>query len=127
MKQLLIEGHIGYDAVIKEGNGKQFVAFSVAVNEKYKNGQGTEVETTDWVSCTTTHLKIAQYLKKGTRVMVQGKPVFKIFQDKQRQTKCGVDIQAHNIQLLSSPKKEEDPLVSALTNFLNQYKSSAQA
>ncbi len=126
MKQLLIEGHIGNDAIIKESNGKQFLAFSVAVNENYKNKEGVDVESIDWISCTSKNLNLAKLLKKGNRVMVQGKPKLKVFQDKERQTKAGLDLLAFNVTVLNY-KKQEDPFLSALTNFLNQYKTTAQA
>jgi single-strand DNA-binding protein len=67
MKQLSIIGHIGQDATIKEVNGNHFVDFSVAVNERYKKNDGTEVESTQWFSCSTKNLKLAEFLKKARR------------------------------------------------------------
>jgi single-strand DNA-binding protein len=108
MKQLTIIGNIGNDAVIKESNGSKFIDFSVAVNEKYKKADGTTVESTDWISCTYKGLGLAPYLRKGDKVMVQGNMKINVFQDKNKQYRAGVNLNAFNIQLLSN-KKEESP------------------
>jgi single-strand DNA-binding protein len=82
MKQLTIIGNLGFDAVIKEYNGQKFIEFSVAVNERYKKADGTQVETTDWINCTYRNLGLAPYLKKGDKILVQGKMSVNVYQGK---------------------------------------------
>lgn len=107
MKQLTIIGNLGFDATIKEINGNKFIEFSVAVNEKYKKQDGTSVETTDWINCTYRNIALAQYLKKGDRIMVQGNMKVNVFQStKDKQWRAGINLNAFNIQLLSSKKEE---------------------
>ena len=55
------------------------INFSVAVNKSYKNSEGTKVEKTDWISAVIwkkkdASIKIADYLKKGTKVLIEGEP-----------------------------------------------------
>ncbi len=107
MKQLTIIGHLGGDAVTKEVNGNSFASFSIAVNEKYKKSDGTEMESTTWFTCTTKKIKLTQFLKKGDRIMVQGNFKTTVYQDRDRNWKSGIDIHASNIQLLSERRDDE--------------------
>lgn len=75
MKQIQIIGNIGQDAVIQNTNGAEYARFSVAVNEKRKDG----TEVVEWFTVFTKSAKLAQYLKAGTKVFVQGTPKTKVF------------------------------------------------
>lgn len=72
----MVIGNIGSDAVIKQTNGRSVINFNVAHTEKFKNAQGAVVEKTTWLSCAywPENTKLAEYLKKGTQVMVTGTP-----------------------------------------------------
>jgi single-strand DNA-binding protein len=106
MKQLTIIGNIGFDAVIKENNGNKFCEFSVAVNERFKKADGTQVETTDWINCSYRNIALTPYLRKGDKVMVQGNMKINVYQDKNKNYKAGVNLNVFNVQLLSSKKEE---------------------
>jgi single-strand DNA-binding protein len=84
MLKIQMIGRLGQDSVVNNVNGKTVVNFSVAHSEKYKNNQGGEVNKTTWVSCAywTDKLNIANYLKKGTLVFLEGKPEVKTYNDK---------------------------------------------
>jgi single-strand DNA-binding protein len=76
MQQITIIGNLGSDAEFKAEN--KMLKLNVAVSEKYiKDGQ--QVNNTTWYSCAkfqtdATPPKILDYLKKGAKVLVQGKP-----------------------------------------------------
>ena len=126
MKQLTVIGHIGQDATIKDVNGNQYVDFSVAVNESYTKNDGTKVESTQWFSCSTKNLKIAEFLKKGTQVHVQGNFNVNTYQDKNRNWCTGINLHASNIQLLTPKKNEEGlDLLNRILDYANQLKSNA--
>lgn len=76
MIKLQAIGHLGRDAEIRNVNGKNVIDFSVAHTEKWKDHTGNQKEKTIWVSCSywTDKTAIAQYLKKGTQVYVEGEP-----------------------------------------------------
>ncbi|MCX6250746.1 MAG: single-stranded DNA-binding protein [Bacteroidetes bacterium] len=79
MFKLQIIGNIGKDARVNEVNGRYSINFSVAHNRKYRNAEGTEINKTTWVDCTVWRskeqgCKVADYLKAGTRVFIQGEP-----------------------------------------------------
>lgn len=77
MIQLLFNGNIGKDAVVKtiEG-GYTVINFSVAHTKRYKSNNGEKRETTTWISCEwwTDKTAIAAYLTKGKKVLVNGEP-----------------------------------------------------
>lgn len=76
MIKMMIIGHLGKDAIVKEVNGKSVINFSVAHSESFKNSQGEKVTNTTWVDCAhwTDKTAVAPYLKKGTQVYVEGTP-----------------------------------------------------
>ena len=51
MLKVVIIGHIGQDASIKSFVNANYVSFSVAHSEKYKDKLGVNHESTQWVSC----------------------------------------------------------------------------
>jgi single-strand DNA-binding protein len=117
MKSMKLIGHIGYDAVIKNVNGNEFIEFSVAVNESYEKSDGSKVENTTWFTCTTTKRKLVPFLRKGDPVFVEGNFKVKAYRDKDGNPQVGVDIRAYNIQLLATKKDEE---MEAGVNWITQ-------
>jgi len=114
MLKIQLIGRLGQDSIVNDVNGKKVVNFSVAHTEKYKNNQGGEVNKTTWVSCAywTDKLNIANYLKKGTSVYVEGKPEVKTYTDKNSGNILPqLSMRVLSIQLLSSQNSnnEEKP------------------
>lgn len=107
MLKIEIIGNIGNDAVVKDFNGKKYIAFSVAHSEKYKDAQGNAVEKTTWVSVLKPRESaVAQYLKKGTGVYVCGDLSVKAYTDSQHQTRVGVNCVAREVQLLPGKRNQ---------------------
>lgn len=69
MNVITITGNIGKDAEVKQYGERYKISFSVATNEKRKDG-----DRTDWhnVNYWSKSNGIAPYLKKGQQVAVQG-------------------------------------------------------
>jgi len=78
MLKILATGNIGNDAKIQITNGKSAINFNIAETQSFKNADGTKVEKTTWLNCTIwkeqDKTNIAQFLKKGTRVLIEGTP-----------------------------------------------------
>lgn len=107
MLRAMILGNIGGDAVIKTFNDKNYIAFNVAHSEK-RNGQ----ETTQWVSVLKygdSQSPIFQYLKKGTKVFVEGNESISTYTDAQGATKVSVNINADMIQLCGGQSEQHTP------------------
>ena len=70
MKQIVIAGGIGKDAVIRQAGDKQVTGWSVGV----KDGWGQN-EKTLWFDCSwwgQRGVKVADYIKKGGKITVSG-------------------------------------------------------
>jgi single-strand DNA-binding protein len=111
MLKIQLIGRLGQDSIVNDVNGKKVVNFSVAHTEKYKNNQGGEVNKTTWVSCAywTDKLNIANYLKKGTSVYVEGKPEVKTYTDKNSGNILPqLSMRVSSIQLLASQNSNNE-------------------
>lgn len=108
MQRVMLIGNVGQDAVIKQGNGNEFITFSVAVNEKFKNRDGIDVENTQWYNCLyqPKTMAVAQFLKKGTRVYVEGKPTVSTYKNKNNETAIDFGVQVRGLELLSAANGE---------------------
>ncbi|GAB4044641.1 single-stranded DNA-binding protein [Spirosoma litoris] len=108
MQRVMLIGNVGQDATIKSGNGNEFITFSVAVNERFKNRDGIEVEQTQWYNCLyqPKTMAVAQYLKKGTRVYVEGKPNVTTYKNKNNETAVDFGVQVRGLELLSAANGE---------------------
>ena len=105
MLQCTIIGNIGADAVIKESEGREFVAFRVAHNETFTCADGTKKETSMWVDCTMSCANgrpaVVPYLKKGTAVCVTGNVSLRVYSsEKDRCMKAGMKIQVQKLELI---------------------------
>lgn len=80
MQQIQIIGNLGEDCQIREFHGNKYVAFRVACTRRVHTQNGDQDQTT-WYSCTYNNVKsgVVAYLKKGTKVYVQGVPSYVIY------------------------------------------------
>jgi single-strand DNA-binding protein len=70
-------GNLGKDPEIRmTTSGKKVASFSLACSEQWKDAQGTKQEKTEWVKCVAwkqTADICERYMRKGSKVFVQGK------------------------------------------------------
>lgn len=109
MIKLQVIGHLGNDSEVREVNGKSVVNFDVAHTESYKDQNGTKVNKTLWVSCAywVDRITIAQYLKKGTLVFVEGMPEVSTYKNKDNQVIPQLKLRVLNVQLLGSNQNNQ--------------------
>jgi single-strand DNA-binding protein len=124
MIKLLITGNIGKDAEVKTmDSGDKVLSFSVCHTDKYTK-DGNTVETTTWVNCSKwfkkdASTKIADYLKKGQKVLVEGLPSARGY-SQNNESKASLECRVIIIELLGSAtqntqnatttQEEENPL-----------------
>lgn len=113
-------GHLGMDATIKDVNGKTVINFSVAHTESFKNSEGVKIEKTMWVACAhwSDRTAIAQYLKKGTQVYVEGIPSVDAYTNKEGKLVANLKLRVNQIQLLGSAKPHEQTTQEAATELV---------
>lgn len=107
MIKMQVIGHLGSDCVIRDnGSQRQAINFDIAHTEKYKDAQGVQKERTVWVQCTVWREQgktgIAQYLKKGTLVFVEGNPSVNAYTGNDGTVKGSLRMNVSELQLLGS-------------------------
>ncbi len=104
MIKLQAIGHLGKDCLTNTVNGRNVINFSVAHTEKYKDAQGNPIEKTTWVECAywTDRTAVAQYLRKGTQVYVEGTPEVRTYPKNDGTTGASLSLRVLSVQLLGS-------------------------
>jgi single-strand DNA-binding protein len=96
-------------------SGAPVTNFSIAVNDDYKTKEGETVKQTYWYKIVAWN-KLAeicnQYLKKGSKVFVEGKLSLtngepKVWQNKAGEWHASVEIQAMELEMLGGGEKTE--------------------
>ena len=107
-------GNLGQDPEMKTlESGKKVVRFTMATNDGYKNADGQKVEETTWHNIIAWNglADIAsKFLKKGKEVAVEGRIVYRSYEDKKGVTKNITEIVLDDLVLLRSgkgPAKDE--------------------
>jgi single-stranded DNA-binding protein len=99
MVNVNVIGRLGIDAEILDGKRGKFVSFRLAVPD-FKDGE----KTTTWMRVNydgDRAIKLAEYLKKGKMVNVQGSEFVSTYTDKAGAVQISRDITAHNIEFVS--------------------------
>ena len=81
-------------------SGKQRVLFNLATSERYRDAEGEVVETTDWhrvVAWGPLAGYLEKNLRKGSKVLVQGKIRQRSYQDKEGNTRYVTEIIAKDV------------------------------
>ncbi|XP_059360771.1 single-stranded DNA-binding protein, mitochondrial-like isoform X1 [Carassius carassius] len=111
-------GRVGQDPVMRQVDGRNPVTiFSMATNEMWRSGEGEPTSTGD-VSQKTTWHRISvfkpglrdvayQYVKKGSRILVEGKLDYGEYMDKNNVRRQATTIIADNIVFLSENLQDQ--------------------
>lgn len=106
MNQANFIGNITADAVQRNSNGSLFITFTIARNEKRKDG----TQVAQFIECTKNgdNAALLPYLKKGTQVFVSGRVdvVRPYLNNKLGVWQSGLTLSVKDLQLLSSYKRE---------------------
>lgn len=119
INKVILVGNVGVDPDVRYmPNGNAVTTLSVATSESWKDKQtGEKQERTEWhrVVCFNRLGEIAgEYIRKGSKLYVEGSLRTRKWQDQQGQDKYTTEIVATDIQMLdskggSSPNYEEMP------------------
>ncbi|MGV8826961.1 MAG: single-stranded DNA-binding protein [Breznakibacter sp.] len=100
MYKIILTGNLGQDAEIKEVGSKKAINLRVAVSLDHgKEG----AENTEWVRAVIwksegQSLKVAEYLKKGKHVMIEGVPSAETYKSKEGETKVYMHVIVKEIE-----------------------------
>lgn len=116
MLEIHLIGNVGQDAKILEVNAAKFISFSVGTSEKWKNAAGEKQEKTTWVSCILdAKSPLLEYLKKGTKVYIQGDLSVKSYKDNNGNQQAAVNCRVRRTELLSAKKDDSDGATTQAT------------
>ncbi len=105
INQVILMGNLTRDPELRQTpNGQSVCSFSLALNRAYKDQSGEWVEATDYVDIVAWAAlgeRVAQYLSKGRRCLVQGRLQSRSWeQDGQKRSK--VEVNASDVTFLDS-------------------------
>lgn len=122
-QRIIIQGNLTKDVEVRQLQGGSSVAsFSVATTERFKKADGTIGEDTEYHDVEYWNPgNLAQYLLKGTSVLVEGKIKTDKWQDQNGQTQTRKRIRANTIQLCgsrpqSAAQPQQPPMVQGYPN-----------
>ena len=112
VNKVMLVGNIGKDPSSRmTKSGKHVSNFTLATSEK--NSQGDE--KTEWhniVSWDKTAAYVSQYLKKGSKVYVEGRLQTRKFEDQNGQERYITEVVASRVMGLDKREQREKPPVS---------------
>lgn len=107
MNKAILTGNVGADPQFKSTEKTNICNFRIAVNDKFKKDAAPQ-----WFTITAFGKSadfVNTYIKKGTKVLVEGKIQMDEYTDKDKQKRLFVSIISDNIEILSSDKKSDAP------------------
>jgi single-strand DNA-binding protein len=118
-QKLIIVGNLGRDPELRyTPDGTPVTNFSMAVNRKWTNADGSENEEVTWfriVAWRRLAETCAQYLAKGRQVLVEGilrpDPATggpRIWTGNDGITRASFEVNARNVRFLGGPRTERD-------------------
>lgn len=105
VNQVILMGNLTRDPELRQTpNGQSVVSFSLALNRSYKDQSGEWKEVTDYIDVVAWAAlaeRVAQYMSKGRRCLVQGRLQSRSWeQDGQKRSK--VEVLANDVTFLDS-------------------------
>ena len=118
-------GNLGRDPELRYmGDGKAVCNFSFAITEKYKDKSGDQKEVTEWINVATFG-RLAEicgeYVRKGTKVYVEGKLKTEKYTDKNGIEKSATKITAEKVDILSSKGESVTTTIKEATPPIQEF------
>lgn len=127
MNRSVIVGRLTKDVDLRyTQNGKAVGNFTLAVNRPFKNKQTNDFDA-DFINCVAWGKQaenLAQYMKKGSQVGVDGRIQTRTYDDRDGKTVYVTEVVADNIQFLESRKDNDQNRKQQQEN--NPFESSAE-
>lgn len=117
VNKVVLVGHLGKNPEVKQSaEGKKMASFSLATSESFKDKNGERQTKTDWHNIVIYHSLFAdiaeKYLKKGSKVFLEGSLHTRKWKDKSGQDKYTTEVVLSgyncNLVLLDSKEKDND-------------------
>ena len=113
MNKAILIGNVGQAPELKHVNETPYCIMSVATNESYKDKDGNMQTKTEWHNVVLWKNQAdfaVKYIKKGSKVGVEGKLRTRSWQDKEtNKTMYATEIVAGSIELFDKRDKNDTP------------------
>lgn len=113
VNKVILIGNLGRDPEVRRlENGAIVANFSIATSETFTDKTtGEKRENTDWHNIVVWRglaEVVEKYVKKGTKIYVEGKLKTRSYQDKEGNTKYVTEVLAEEITILSRPESNQE-------------------
>lgn len=106
LNKVMLIGHLGSDPELRYTEGNIPVAtFNIATNESYKDQSGNLVERTEWhriVAWRKLAELFGEYLKKGSKVYIEGKLQTRSWDDKDGNKRYTTEVVCNDFMFLDA-------------------------
>ena len=114
VNKVILIGNLGRDPEVRRlENGAVVANFPLATSETYTDrNTGEKRDNTDWhniVAWRGLAEIIEKYVKKGTKIYVEGKLKTRSYQDKDGVTRYVTEVLAEDMTILSRPEGQQTP------------------
>jgi single-strand DNA-binding protein len=111
LNRVILTGYLGKDPETAPAAATTVTKFSLAVTDRWKDAAGEKQERTNWLNVVVWNgngENVAQYLKKGSHVLIEGSLRTSEWDDKETgQKRWKTEI--HASQVIFLDKKAEEP------------------
>lgn len=109
VNKTLLVGNVGNDATIGEVGGNQVINFNLCTTEHWKSASGEKMKKDTWWSCAywVKNTVIAQYIKKGCTIYVEGRAEAKLYKNRENVQVAQLQLTVSEIKLLSKPQPKD--------------------
>ncbi len=113
VNKVILIGNLGKDPEVRHlENGATVANFPIATSESYTDrNTGQRVENTDWHDIVVWRGLaeiVEKYVKKGTKIYVEGKLKKRSWQDKEGITRYTTEVVADELTILSRPETKSN-------------------
>jgi single-strand DNA-binding protein len=110
VNKVILVGNLGADPESRfTPTNAQVVNFSIATSESWKDSNGEQQEKTEWhriVMWRALAETAAKYLKKGSKVYIEGKLQTRSWDDQSGQKRYTTEVVAHSMEMLDSRRDD---------------------
>ncbi|MBL7962823.1 MAG: single-stranded DNA-binding protein [Flavobacteriales bacterium] len=110
--QVKLIGNLGSDPDVREtSKGRKWVRLSLATNDSYQNQQGERITETQWhtvVAWGKQAEDVAENLRKGSRIALEGKLVHRSYEGKDGQKRYVSEVVMNAFEMLARKQEQEN-------------------
>jgi single-strand DNA-binding protein len=112
LNKVMVIGNLGRDPELRFTAAGQAVSnFSIAVNRRWKTSDGEQREGTEWfniVAWGNLAEICGQYLRKGSKVYIEGRLQSRKWEDDQGQERWRTEVVARDMLMLDGRREEQE-------------------